>query len=215
MPDNVRPEDGADALHVDRVSVSPAHGRDADSVWLLHPRPIAIGSGRLTLIDAPAFGTGFHPTTMLCLDALQELTAAERPDAVLDIGTGSGVLALAALLLGVTHAVGIDVDADALSVASENARLNGVADRLVLIHGGPETVTGTWPLVVANVLAAPLIEIAPALVRHVGPRGQLVLSGIAGSIEQEVARSYCRLGMRHVRTTARDGWSALLLRASW
>ena len=232
MPDGVAPETIARALGVSGISVSPAVGRDAGSVWVLRPRlvhvgrlrvvpagaaaaPDALGLVDLTLIDAPAFGTGMHPTTALCLEAVDEAVSARPPDSVLDIGTGSGVLALGALLLGVPRAVGVDIDAEALRVAAENARRNGVANRLRLARGGPAAVAGTWPLVLANVLAAPLIEMAPALIRRVGHHGQLVLSGIPAAVEPDVDRAYCGLGMRRVRATARGGWVALVLQASW
>ena len=106
------------------------------------------------------------------------------------------MLALAALRLGVPAALAIDIDEGALRVAAENARLNALSERLQLARGGPETITGTWPLVLANVLAAPLIEMAPALVRRVGHHGRLVLSGIPSSVEREVERAYRHLGMR-------------------
>ena len=229
MPDSVTPAQVAGALGVaaDDIVVSPAAARDAGSTWILSPRPIAAGRVRilpahftaepqsLRLVDAAAFGTGLHPTTALCLEALEEEVSGARPHAVLDVGTGSGILALAALTLGVPRATGLDIDEDALRVAAENARLNGLGDRLELTCGGPEAVTGTWPLVLANVLPAPLVEMAPALVRRVGHRGLLVLSGISSSLEQDVAESYRRLGMRRLRTTSRAGWVALVLQASW
>ncbi len=227
MPDGVSPARVASALGVDDVSVSPATGRDAGSVWVLSLRPVRIGSlrivpahagaepGALTLIDAAAFGTGLHPTTALCVEALDEVVQAIRPDTLLDVGTGSGVLALGALMMGVPRALGIDVDDEALRVAAENARLNSMVGRLQLKQGGPHTVPGRWPLVVANVLAAPLVEMAPALVRRVGHHGQLVLSGIPTSVQHDVDQAYRRLGMRRVRVTTRAGWVALLLQASW
>ena len=229
MPDSISPALVAAALGVavDDVSVSAALGRDAGSVWVLAPRPISIGRlrivpadgeaepGALRLIDAGAFGTGLHPTTALCLEALGDTVATASPDAVLDVGTGSGVLALGALTMGVPRALGIDVDEEALRVASENARINGLGARLQLVHGGPEAVTGVWPLVVANVLPGPLIEMAPVLVRRVGHHGRLVLSGIPSSVERDVDQAYSRLGMRRVRVTSRGGWIALVLQASW
>jgi ribosomal protein L11 methyltransferase len=87
------------------------------------------------------------------------------------------VLALGALMMGVPHALGIDLDEGALRVAAQNARINAMRERLRLARGGPDSVIGTWPLVVANVLAAPLIEMAPTLVRRVGRHGHLLLSG--------------------------------------
>lgn len=227
MPDSVAPEQVARALGIDDVSVSPAVGRDADSIWILSPRPVRAGrlrivparaeaeAGVLRLIDAAAFGTGLHPTTALCLEALDETLHSTVPHAVLDVGTGSGVLALAALVMGVPRACGVDIDDDSLRVAEENARMNGLSERLHLARGGPEAVTGTWPLVFANVLAASLIEMAPALVRRVEHQGVVVLSGIPISVEQEVGNAYRRLGMRSVGVRSRAGWVALVLQASW
>ena len=131
------------------------------------------------------------------------------------MGTGSGVLALAALMLGVQRAVGIDIDADALKVAAEHARLNNLSDRLQFLPGGPDIVRGVWPLVVANVLAAPLIEMAPILVRCVGNRGRLILSGIPWSLESEVRHAYQRLGKRDIRSETGAGWTVLVAQASW
>jgi len=214
MPDRVPPAEVARALGVDRVPVSPAVGRDDDSVWVLAPRPVRVGTATIAMVDSAAFGTGLHPTTALCLDALQDLVVA-APERVLDVGTGSGVLALAALRLGAPRALGIDTDAESLQVAAENARLNGLDAQLDLAHGGPETVSGTWPLVLANVLAAPLIEMAPALVRRVGHHGRLVLSGVPESVEPDVSHSYRRLGMHRLDVRSRGGWVAIVLQASW
>jgi ribosomal protein L11 methyltransferase len=227
MPDSVSPERVASALGVTDIAVSPATGRDAESVWVLSLPPIRIGRLRivpadaeaepdtLRLVDAAAFGTGLHPTTALCLEALDEAVEIATPAAVLDVGTGSGVLALGALMMGVPRVLGIDIDAEALRVAAENARINALGERLQLRRGGPETATGTWPLVVANVLAGALIEMAPALARRVGHQGQLVLSGIPTSVEPDVEQAYRRLGMRRVHGSSRAGWVALVLQASW
>lgn len=227
MPDSVPPDRVATALGVDDLSVSPAVGRDAGSVWILAPRSVRVGRIRIApacdtpdpgvvqLIDAAAFGTGLHPTTALCLQALQDAVESLRPDAVLDVGTGSGVLALAALALGVPRALGLDIDDEALATAAENARINGAGERLRLVRGGPETATGAWPLILANVLTAALIEMAPALAKRLGHRGQLVLSGIRSSLEEDVARAYVRLGLRRLGATSRDGWVALLMEAPW
>jgi ribosomal protein L11 methyltransferase len=227
LPDHLAPEQLASSLGIDCIPVSPAIGRDDGSVWVLGPRPIRIGRLSIVpahfaaaprtvrLIDTAAFGTGLHPTTALCLHLLDEIAPHFLPDAVLDVGTGSGVLALGALAMGVPRAVGIDIEDKALSAAADNARLNCLDHRLELRRGGPETISGTWPLVLANVLAAPLIEMAPALVQRVGRRGQLVLSGIPASVEPDVVGPYRRLGMQTVDTRSRGGWVALTLRASW
>jgi precorrin-6B methylase 2 len=227
MPDSVTPEQVASALGIDDIAVSPAVGRDDGSIWVLSPAAVDIGSvrivpsdfgaehGNLKLIESTAFGTGLHPTTALCLHALNQIVPISSPSAMLDVGTGSGILALAALTLGVPEVRAVDVDDQALRVARANAQLNGFESRLRLSQGGPETVTGVWPLVVANILAAPLIEMAPALVRLVAHHGQLVLSGVADAMELDVARAYVHLGMHRIEVMRRGGWIALTLRASW
>jgi ribosomal protein L11 methyltransferase len=229
MPDRVTPAQVAAVLGVEpgALSVSPATGRDDGSVWILRSGPVHIGRlsivpahaeaepGALRLVDANAFGSGLHPTTRLCLEILEEEVVLAPPAAVLDVGTGSGILALAALMLGVPRASALDIDDEALAVATENARLNGIETRLQLTRGGPDAVAGTWPLVLANVLPAPLIEMAPALVKRIGHQGLLVLSGIPASVERDVAGAYRRLGMHYVRTKSRSGWAAVIMRASW
>jgi ribosomal protein L11 methyltransferase len=227
VPDSVMPEAVARALGVASVAVSPAVGRDSGSVWIVTPRAVRIGSvvvappevaappDALRLTDSAAFGTGHHPTTALCVEALEEAFALAVPDIILDVGTGSGVLALTALMMGVSRAVGVDIDADALNIAADHARLNNLADRLQLVLGGPGVVDGVWPVVVANILAAPLIEMAPVLIRRVGRHGRIILSGIPSSLESEVGQTYRRLGMRHVRSETRAGWTVLVLQTSW
>jgi ribosomal protein L11 methyltransferase len=227
MPDSIPLEQVSHALGLAGIAVSDAVGRDEGSVWVLSPRSIETrrlrivpayldaDSDALKLLDTTAFGTGLHPTTALCLDALDDILEIARPDRVLDVGTGSGILALAALKLGAPRAHGIDTDEEALRIASENARINALDDRLHLTHGGPESLDGAWPLVLANVLAAPLIDMAPALVRRIAHRGELVLSGIPDTMARDVANAYRRLGMNHVRTTSRGGWVAMALRATW
>jgi ribosomal protein L11 methyltransferase len=227
MPDTVDADGVAARLGVERVAVSPAVGRDAGSTWVLTLGPVQRGrllivpghatapSGALTLIDSPAFGSGLHPTTGLCLDLLDAILAEESPARVLDVGTGSGVLALAALKLGVRHAVALDVDRDALTVAAENARVNGLSDRLHIVAGGPEAVGGAWPLVVANILTAPLIELAAVMVRRVASHGRLVLSGVARSTALDLEDAYQRFGL-HIRIRAeRGGWCGIVFEASW
>lgn len=227
MPDGVEPETVASAVAAGLVSVSPARGRDDGSVWILSPRRVRVGRltlgpadaaaepDTLRLCDGAAFGTGLHPTTALCLEALEAIVEISRPTRVLDIGTGSGVLALAALTHRVGRAVGVDIDEDALRVASENARLNGLEARLDLVQGGPAAVNGAWPLVLANILAAPLLEMAPDLVRRVAHQGRLVLSGLPSSVAPEVEHAYRRLGMQRVGAETRAGWTALTLAPSW
>jgi ribosomal protein L11 methyltransferase len=227
LPDTVTPNTVVGALGVSSMAVSAAVARDNSSVWLLSPRVVSIGSvliappeaiapcNALRLIDSNTFGTGHHPTTALCIEALEELLTVERVDSVLDVGTGSGILALTALILGVPQAVGLDIDADAVKVAAANARLNKLENRLKLMVGGPHVVDGSWPLVVANILAAPLIEMAPVVVRRLASRGRLVLSGIRSSLESEVRQAYQHFGVRIIDSNTRGGWTVVTAQASW
>lgn len=228
LPDSVSGNVVAERLGGARVEISDAVGRDEGSVWLVSPRAVRIGSVRIALAerggaadalllkDSAAFGTGHHPTTALCIEALEEALAVEPVERMLDVGTGSGILALVALHKGVREVVGVDIDKAALEAAAENARLNGMEQRLRLVGGGPEAVTGTWPLVVANVLAAPLVEMAPVLVRRLASRGRLILSGIpASGVENEVRDAYRHAGLRHLETSRRGGWAAQMFQTSW
>ncbi len=226
LPDAVAQDTVAASLGVPAVTVSAAVGRDNGSIWLLSPRAIHIGGvliaspetappTALRLNDGPTFGTGHHPTTALCIQAIQQLLAVERVHRILDVGTGSGILALTALMSGVQQAVGLDIDADALQAASENARLNHLADRLHLAAGSPDVVQGQWPLIVANILAAPLIEMASVLVQRLARHGRLILSGIPPSLEPEVRQAYRHVGVRHIDGETRAGWSVLIAQSPW
>jgi ribosomal protein L11 methyltransferase len=129
IPDGVSLDSVVGALGAASVAVSPAVGRDDGSVWLLNMRAVRIGSfliappevpaapGLLRLTDSPAFGTGHHPTTALCVQAIEESLTFGIPESILDVGTGSGVLALIALMKGVPRAVGLDINADAINSA--------------------------------------------------------------------------------------------------
>lgn len=231
MPDAVTAHEVTAVLGVsaEDLSLSPAQGRDDDSVWVLQLRAVQAGRWRLVpvaraapasphtiqLLDRAAFGTGLHPTTALCLELIDGLIGDDPPSRALDVGIGSGVLALAALDAGVPEVLGIDIDPAALHTAAENAQLNGVEPRLRLALGGPESVEEAWPLILANVLAAPLIEMAPLLVRRLSTRGQLILSGIPEGVAGEVDAAYRRLGLKHLESRSRAGWTALRLIASW
>ncbi len=229
LPDGVTRDMAAGALGPATLIISEAVARDSGSVWLLNPRPVRVGgvliaspemtapTGALRLTDSPAFGTGHHPTTALCIEAIETILSSERErfETILDVGTGSGILALSALMMGVPQAVGLDIDAEALKAAAENARLNHMEHRLLLVLGGPDVVDRQWPLVVANVLAAPLIAMAPSLVRRLSSGGRLILSGIASSLESEVRQAYRHLGIRHIETETRGGWTVLIAHAPW
>ena len=138
-------------------------------------------NGRLVLVIEPgrAFGTGHHGSTEGCLVLLERALADRAGARVLDIGTGSGILAVAAVKLGAISVLGIDVDPDATSAAQTNAERNGCADRIEIALAGPETLTGeAFPVAVANLLTHTHLALAPIYARLVAPGGALVLGGI-------------------------------------
>ena len=153
--------------------------------WLTPPHPEAIN---IILDPGLAFGTGTHATTALCLSWLAQHPPAQLN--VIDVGCGSGILAIAALKLGAQRALGVDVDPRALTVSRENAERNGVSDRLTL--GLPEVLAETpqADLVIANILARPLITLAPQLIQLVKPGGTLILSGMLENQTTEVSQHY-------------------------
>jgi ribosomal protein L11 methyltransferase len=172
--------------------------------------PFAANEVPVVLDPGMAFGTGLHPTTRGCLELLQEV--APMPARVLDVGIGSGILAIAALRLGAASAHGLDTDPLAVQAARENAGRNGMADRLTVVHGrlGAEP-TARFPLVLANLVAAVLVELAPRLAAHLEPSGTLVVGGIIAPRGDEVVRAMATSGLA-VRDRRDDGeWVSLRL----
>lgn len=197
--------------------------------WLENPDP-----GRLPIRMDPgmAFGTGTHPTTQLCLELVDELydevrtTEDEenllspvvlRPSTVIDIGCGSGILSVAALLLGAERALGVDIDPLAVEVATENAALNRVSDRFETGLGSvSEVLAGRFslrqsPLVLANILAPVIIRLLDdGLGDLLSPGGSLVLSGIIQEQAGDVEAAFQKHGLHRVDRRQSGDWVALL-----
>lgn len=152
-----------------------------------------------------AFGTGTHPTTALCLEWLD--SAPLQGKLVVDYGCGSGVLAIAALKLGAAAALAIDIDPQALIATRENAARNQVAERLT-VAGPDEAPRGRTDVLLANILAEPLLELAPSFAERVTPGGSVVLSGLLRRQEAPVATRYATwFDMRPA--IIRDDWALL------
>jgi ribosomal protein L11 methyltransferase len=178
--------------------------RDA---WKEHYRPFAIAPGLvirppwekyeakpgeqvLELEPGRAFGTGLHETTRLVAQAIQKYSAEVTGATVLDVGCGSGILALAAIALGAAHAVAVDVDQEAIDVTKENAARNGLSAQIDASTTDLADLDLSSPVVVANIEAKVLVPIAPVLERHVTPGGLLLLSGVLVPQKDDVRNAY-------------------------
>ncbi|EGQ8500182.1 50S ribosomal protein L11 methyltransferase [Vibrio parahaemolyticus] len=153
--------------------------------WREVPEPDAVN---VMLDPGLAFGTGTHPTTALCLEWLESMDLSGKT--VIDFGCGSGILAIAAIKLGAEKVIGIDIDPQALLASKDNAERNGVADKLevYLPHNQPEGLIAD--VVVANILAGPLRELAPIIKGLVKPNGALAMSGVLDTQAEDVASYY-------------------------
>lgn len=193
--------------------------------WKLHFQPLLAGD-RLWVLppweqrrdDRPAvviepgmaFGTGGHATTLLCLEALVEALGRRPGASVLDVGCGSGILGIGARLLGAGRVAMIDNDPIAVEVARENAEKNGVPE--LETSGTPvEALPGAYDLVVANILANPLVELAAPIAARVADGGELYLSGILGTQADEVAAAYRARGFATVARKDLGEWALLRL----
>jgi ribosomal protein L11 methyltransferase len=162
-----------------------------------------------------AFGTGHHGTTVGCLLAYDRLLKRGRFGKVLDVGAGTGVLAIAAAKTGTRAAVGSDIDPNSVRIARENAAINGVRARFVHASGlGHRAVTAGAPydLVFANILARPLVGLAQPIKGALKPGGYAILSGLLRTQERYVRAAYLNRGFRLAGRIRRDAWSALVLR---
>ncbi|EPJ3801040.1 50S ribosomal protein L11 methyltransferase [Morganella morganii] len=153
--------------------------------WREIPDPDAVN---VMLDPGLAFGTGTHPTTSLCLEWLDGLDLNGKT--VIDFGCGSGILAIAALKLGAKEAIGIDIDPQAIQASRDNAERNGVSDRLTLYLSDKKPQTLSADVVVANILAGPLRELAPVIGALPQTGGLLGLSGVLATQAEGVADAY-------------------------
>ncbi|WP_062204531.1 50S ribosomal protein L11 methyltransferase [Aureimonas sp. AU12] len=164
-----------------------------------------------------AFGTGHHGTTAGCLSMIETVIRRRRPAVALDLGTGSAVLAIAVAKLARIPVLATDIDPVAVAVARENVRANGVHDFVSLA-----TATGfsapafrefaPFDFIVANILAGPLMKLAPTLARHLTPDGDVILSGILARQRNAVLAAYRQQGLFHRQTLRREEWVTLHLR---
>ncbi|CCE96483.1 putative ribosomal protein L11 methyltransferase [Sinorhizobium fredii HH103] len=198
--------EGLAPVRAGRFVVHGSHDRDK------------VKTGEIAIeIDAgQAFGTGHHGTTAGCLEMLASVARSRRVRNVLDLGTGSGVLAIAARKLLHVPGLATDIDPVATRVASDNARRNGVVDGLTFatapgFHSTAFGRHGPFDLVIANILARPLMKMAPQLVANLAPGGSVILSGILAEQRWKVLAAYNGQRLKHVRTIWKNGWVTIHL----
>lgn len=210
-------QEGLPPVEAGRFFIFGAH--DRDKIPLLIPYPIEINAGM-------AFGTGHHGTTKGCLLALETLITRPPskvkkpletyPKNILDLGCGSGVLAIAAAKAISIDVIASDIDPDAVKVTQDNARLNGVGDRITAlcadgIPNHPKTEAG-YDLIFANILAGPLVGLAPHIAGATQKDGHVILSGLLDTQMNSVLPAYEALGFSLISQTSHDGWATLLIK---
>ncbi len=170
----------------------------------------------LTIDPGMAFGTGHHETTRLCLRWLEDVMGDWRgpsPPSLLDVGTGSGILAMAGALLGFHPVVGVDNDPEAVAVAEENLGMNPKAASVRFLVGSADEVAETFDVVVANIQAGPLVAMAESLGRKVKPEGRLGLCGVLSEHADSVVARYEPLGFEMLRRWQDGEWVLIEFRA--
>ena len=202
----VKSLEGLKPVRAGRFLVHGSHDRDK------------VRSGDIAIeIDAgQAFGTGHHGTTAGCLEVIDRVLRARKVRNALDLGTGSGVLAIAVRKLKDIPVLATDIDPIAVGVAAENVRRNGIASGIRTVtapgfHSTAFSENGPFDLIIANILARPLIKMAPQLVANLAPGGSVILSGILASQRWKVLSAYNGAKLRHVRTIWRNGWVTIHL----
>jgi ribosomal protein L11 methyltransferase len=202
--------------------------QDWSIAWRRHHKPLRVGPrswvhppwevpetapGEVRVVIDPgmAFGTGAHATTSLCLARVDELLAARPGADLLDVGTGSGVIALLAARLGAGRVCGTENDPVALKAAAEATALNGLAPARIAWElrdpdALPAPYDAPYELVVANILLNTLVELAPQIARKVAPGGHLVLAGLLSHQGDEAARAYGAQGLQPAGGAEKDGW---------
>ncbi|MEN6441225.1 MAG: 50S ribosomal protein L11 methyltransferase [Syntrophobacter sp.] len=224
---------GANAGH-EAITWSSSELADEDwsETWKAHFKPLRVGrhflvaptwervspgpEDLLILIDpGRAFGTGHHETTRLCLEWLETWVGKQpagrdhAPGSLLDVGTGSGILAMGAALLGFEHIVGIDNDPEAIEVAVPNLELNNLTEKIRVTCASVQDIRGAFDVVISNIQSMPLIRMAEPMVSRVRDGGRLALSGILTEQAEEVRDAYEERGASLIGTKTAGEWVLL------
>ena len=180
----------------------------------------SIGTGKALLIpNGMAFGTGDHATTARCLQLLVEaatpLGTSKQAYSLLDLGCGSGILALAAELLGAMKILGVDFDDRCVRISKENAIANGLPrarfHKADVLHWKPPGKVGSYDIVAANLYSTILTAAAGMIVKAINPGGKLILSGILTVEVAVILKTFSPLGLKHLKTLKRGKWAAVMM----
>lgn len=163
----------------------------------------------LSIDPGAAFGTGTHATTSLCLEILEKIV--DDNSEVLDIGCGSGILSIASVLLGAKSAIGVDIDAQSVKVAKENAEINSVTDKTEYIVGDlAEKINGKYNIVCANIVADVIIKLLENVDKYMTEDAVLITSGIIDIRKDDVVKAFERFGFKIVESRTRENWFAFV-----
>ncbi|MBN1259571.1 MAG: 50S ribosomal protein L11 methyltransferase [Anaerolineae bacterium] len=205
----------------------PVQEQDWTAIWKEHLPVLHLGNrvvikptwrayapqpGEIILEMDPgqAFGTGLHPTTQLCLDALLRIPL-QAGGRILDLGTGTGILALVAAKIAPVHIHALDIDAHAVATARQNTRANHVSHTIRVEEGSLAAATGVYDLIMANILAPVIIDMAQqGLAERLAPEGKLIVSGILLEQRAEVVAAFEEHGLVELETFTKGDWVALL-----
>jgi ribosomal protein L11 methyltransferase len=172
----------------------------------------------VNMVEGASFGTGRHPTTRLSVRGIEaamaefQLTGNAGPSSCVDLGTGTGILVITAVLLGMDRGVGVDIDPLAVSEALENVRLNGLAGKIQIYSQSVEKINGTYPLIIANLRYTALIRLFPILSAMLEENGFLVMSGIKSEELANVLTVYDESGYRVIYREEELGWAGISLK---
>lgn len=214
------------------IGVSQIPDEDWSQTWKAHFKPLQVGRRflvsptwepvpadpeRLVILIDPgrAFGTGHHETTRLCLEWLEncpdpDLNAASS--SLLDVGTGSGILAIGAALLGFGNVTGIDNDPEAVEVAEQNIALNGFSEKIRICRAIPEEVNGFFDVIISNIQSGPLMTMSKTIESKLGVHGRLALSGLLLEQADEVRAAYEKMGLTFTGASTAGEWTLLAFR---
>jgi ribosomal protein L11 methyltransferase len=198
--------------------------KDWNENWKKNFLPIDIGenltiipswlqkdTSRVPVIIDPGmvFGTGYHETSQTCLALIETIAKRDRKETCLDIGTGSGILAIGAAKLGFRYVTAIDIDPMAIDAAVRNAEENSLSN-IVIKEGDISAVEGTFDLIVANLLSGILVDIAPEIVSRLNPGGKAILSGMLAGQESDVIKAFEKAGPELIETVVSGKWVTLV-----